>query len=159
MKTHVGKLAWVRETKLALVTRLLATAAALWVRIQPYLNNTKWAHKQRSGQNTLACQKMYKTKLAWNISLLCMLIQQMQILIYCIAGFFFIVDFPEINLRLDEHLINLMQFQQQRLIMPFIWKIFTSIFCSQRLKKNKKIIFTFRSVHFQGNFLSKNSPF
>ncbi len=44
--------------------------------------------------------------------------------------------------RLDEHLINLMEFQPQRQIMPFIWKIFTSIFGSQRLKNSKKIYFS-----------------
>jgi hypothetical protein len=45
-----------REWVLKLVARLLA-AAALLVRIQPSLKNTKWRHKQRSGQHTLARQK------------------------------------------------------------------------------------------------------
>jgi hypothetical protein len=44
-----------------LVARLLATAA-LWVRIQASLKNAKWAtySKRRSGQHTLARQKIYK---------------------------------------------------------------------------------------------------
>jgi hypothetical protein len=42
-----------------LVARLLATAA-LWVRFQTSLKNTKGRHKQRIGQHTVARQKIYK---------------------------------------------------------------------------------------------------
>jgi hypothetical protein len=48
-----------REWVLKLVARLLATATLL-VRIQTSLKNTKWRHKQRSGQHTLARQKCAK---------------------------------------------------------------------------------------------------
>ncbi len=46
-----------------LVERLLATAAALWVRIQTSLKKLNERYKRRSGQHTLASQKNKKIRL------------------------------------------------------------------------------------------------
>jgi hypothetical protein len=45
-----------------LVARLLATAA-LWVRVQISLKKIHKGHKQKSGQHTLARQKIYKKRI------------------------------------------------------------------------------------------------